>query len=115
ERGRRHRPIAEPADEGEVSGHHGDLAELGQRHRRGEADRLRQLSGEGVFRRCHSRRTLDLVERSHGTKLAGPLGEIEAAGLHEKGWAERGTYQRTRSGTRVILAPSAFRRSSMRS
>ncbi len=35
--------VAEPADERKVGGHHGDLAELGQRDRPGELHRLDDL------------------------------------------------------------------------
>ena len=43
ERGRRDRPVAEPADQREIARHHGDLAELRQRDRQRELDRLGHL------------------------------------------------------------------------
>ena len=43
ERRGRNRLIAEPADQREIAGHHGDLAELRERKRQRELDRLGQL------------------------------------------------------------------------
>ena len=43
ERRGRNRLIAEPADQREIARHHGDLAELRERNRQRELDRLGQL------------------------------------------------------------------------
>ena len=40
---RRDRAVAEPADQREIGRHHGDLAELRERHRPGELHRLGDL------------------------------------------------------------------------
>ena len=68
QRRRRHDLVAEPAEEGEVAGHHRDLAELSERNRQRELDRLDQLiapdrsarggrrhAREDLSRHCHGR------------------------------------------------------------
>jgi hypothetical protein len=60
---RGHRLVAEPADQREIAGHHGDLAELRERDRQRELDRLghlvapnplvRGLSARGRYRSRH--------------------------------------------------------------
>ena len=54
ERGGRDRLIAEPADQREIGRHHGDLAELRERKRPRELDRLGQLGAPKRLVRGHS-------------------------------------------------------------
>jgi hypothetical protein len=110
QRRRGDRGVAEPPDQGKIGGHHRDLPELRQHDRHRELQRLDQFNGEMITGRGHGDRcSLDFIEKRHGAILALPPGQ-KRGGL-------RGQENQppVRSGTRVILAPSALSRSSMRS
>src|SRR5450631_3351544 len=65
----------EPPDEGEIGRHHRLVAELRQRHRRGQPERFGELEGEvisGWLCELARRAWSGLVEQSHGTILASP-------------------------------------------
>ena len=106
-----HRLVAEPSDQGQIGRHHRDLPELRQRDRHRELERLGQLEGEVAAARGRAgRRLLDFIKGCHGTRLARPPGRNGGGTV-----AVACLRLARRSGTRVILAPSALRRSSMRS
>ena len=108
----RDRLVAEASDQRQIGRHHRDLPELRQRDRDRELERFGQFDGEVMSGGGRGDGTsLDFIKGCHETRLAPVHAKMVAA-------RQRPIFDQAspaRSGTRVILAPSALSRSSIRS